>query len=207
MSAPVGGRIQTNMVWSCDQIKLDPRETCSEKHDGYSSTVNAKKRFVKRRVLNPAMRIAMFLGLVGLSSALHFPALRRPAAHQNRVATPMCSMDESATWLLAGQSAADASLWGSLTRDPVDAYYFLLATGAIAFFAYKSAVGAVEDAKDYDRRGAMANKMAEEAKRRERAEALARTKRSDPAYERLQAEKRMREDSRSKWKLFGDDEE
>ena len=48
----------------------------------------------------------------------------------------------------------------------------------------------------------MANQMREEMKKRERAEALEATKRNDPAFERLEAERKMREGRKEKWTQF-----
>ena len=87
-------------------------------------------------------------------------------------------------------------------RDGVDAYYFIIASVLLAQFARTTFTQVIDDAKDYDRRGELANQMMQEKRKRERAEARDAVRKGDMAYERLQAEKASREKKKSGWKLF-----
>ena len=53
----------------------------------------------------------------------------------------------------------------------------------------------------------LANKMAEEKRKRDRAAARQKVKESEPlVYARMQAEQKARENKKSGWKIFGDDD-
>lgn len=98
---------------------------------------------------------------------------------------------------------AEASLIDQMLRDPVDAWYALLTVGAVVYFGRKALVGVFEEARAYDERGAMANKMMEETKRRERAEKREAVKQEEPfVYRRMQAEAKERANKRDGWKVF-----
>ena len=84
----------------------------------------------------------------------------------------------------------------------MDAYYFIIASVLLAQFARTTFTQVIDDAKDYDRRGELANQMMQEKRKRERAEARDAVRKGDMAYERLQAEKASREKKKSGWKLF-----
>ena len=89
----------------------------------------------------------------------------------------------------------------------MDVFYGIAATIAIVKFVTSSGQQAIENAKDYDRRGELANKMAEEKRKRDRAAARQKVKESEPlVYARMQAEQKARENKKSGWKIFGDDD-
>ena len=70
--------------------------------------------------------------------------------------------------------------------------------------------GLLQDAKDFDRRGELANRAAAEMKKRERKENTLTNflKRSEPAtYDRLQKESEERARKKGGWKLFPVDDE
>jgi len=89
-------------------------------------------------------------------------------------------------------------------RDPVDVYYLAVAIVAIGYAVKQFVTTTIDDAKDYDRRGEMANAMAAEKRKRDRASARERVQKEDMAYERLQAERGERETKRAGWKVFED---
>ena len=119
------------------------------------------------------------------------------AAAQTHVAA--ASATEGASVLLA-----DFGVVGGVNffRDPIDAYYALVLLGGVGFWFSTTSQKAVEEIKEADRRGPLANKMAAEAKRRERAGRLQAVKAEDPAYDRLQQEAKERARKREGWKIF-----
>merc|ERR1711924_167470 len=87
--------------------------------------------------------------------------------------------------------------------DNVNLYYSVIAAIGASYLIFNSVTGVVEEAKDYDRRGAMANQMAAEKKKRDRKVAREKVKKSEPfTYARMQKEKGEREEKRSGWKVF-----
>jgi HAMP domain-containing protein len=95
------------------------------------------------------------------------------------------------------------SLLSSMTRDPTDAYYLVVTVAALSFFAWKSFTQTIEDAKDYDRRGEMANKMAAEMRKNEVAARRQKVLEAEPlVYERMQQEAKDRANKRAGWKNF-----
>lgn len=157
----------------------------------------------RRRALSPGSR-TMLLTLLSGSHALLLPAaspsLAGAAAATSVVQHPLPSMVDAERF--AVDVYASPTTMTLAQFDAVDVYYSVLAVGAIAFFASKAVKGTIDEAKSYDERGAMANQMREEMKKRERAEALEATKRNDPAFERLEAERKMREGRKEKWTQF-----
>lgn len=100
--------------------------------------------------------------------------------------------------------AVEPLMLGSLAiaRDPVDYYYLLIVVGALGYYGKQLVTSTIDEAKDYDRRGELANAMAAEQRKRERAAAREAVKQSDPAYRRLQAEAEQRATKRDGWKQF-----
>lgn len=93
-----------------------------------------------------------------------------------------------------------ADLGFTLFRDGVDAYYFLLLTPIILQAAFKATKSVITDAKDYDRRGALANQMMQEKRKRDRAAARQAVRKSEPAtYRRMEAERASREKKKRGW--------
>jgi hypothetical protein len=137
--------------------------------------------------LSAARTLAATAAAVSLQHPLAAAAIEQPAAYASPTSLNMASL------LL--------DLGILQLREPVDVYYFFIAVGLTIYGGKKLVTGTIDEAKSYDDRGAMANAMIKEKKKRERAEALDRTKRNDPAYERLQAEARERADRRAKWKV------
>ena len=83
--------------------------------------------------------------------------------------------------------------------DPTDVYYAIVLVGVIVYFANQAIGNTIQEAKDYDGRGAMANAVREEKIKRDRAAAREKVRTSDMAYDRLQAEKRDRSEKREGW--------
>jgi len=115
----------------------------------------------------------------------------------------------SAATVLAAQPQPAAALDFNPVRDPVEAYYALLAIGGILFLVQRAGAAVIEDAKSYDERGSMANAMLEEKRKRDRAAARDEVRKSEPeVYNRMQAEKKQRTDKKGGWKFFpADDDE
>lgn len=127
-------------------------------------------------------------------------ALLLPAASTGLASTPLASAPLAQ--FAVEVYSAPTTLTLAREFDAVDIYYSALAIGALAFFGSKAVQGTIDEAKSYDERGAMANEMRAEMKKRERAQAREAVKRNDPAYERLEAERKMRESRREKWTKF-----
>ena len=152
-----------------------------------------------------ARLMLLSLALVHTAQALRIGTL--PALHPAVVASaslaplPACAEDAISAAMPVTLIAENPLGFGD---NVYDYYYGFLALLFLGNVIKNAVPKAIEEAKDYDRRGELANKMAAEARKRDRAAALEATKRSDPAYERLQAEKRSRETKKSGWKVFGD---
>ena len=174
-------------------------------------------RFVKRARQDHCLESSLALGAlaVGLSRTMLLtllsgshalllpaasPSLAGAAAATSVVQHPLPSMVDAERF--AVDVYASPTTMTLAQFDAVDVYYSVLAVGAIAFFASKAVKGTIDEAKSYDERGAMANQMREEMKKRGRAEAREATKRNDPAFERLEAERKMREGRKEKWTQF-----
>lgn len=92
-------------------------------------------------------------------------------------------------------------------RDPVDAYYAVVAIVSILYLVNRAGGQAIEDAKDYDRRGELANKMAQEARRRDVAARRQEVLEAEPeTLRRMEAEKGQRAERKQGWKIFDADD-
>lgn len=165
-------------------------------------------RSPRSRRTQPDMMRCFAMMLLPLAAALRVPnpSLRsfgKPAAAA--AITTMLTQHPLAATAADLASSQPSTFLLAREFDAVDVYYGVLLLGAVAFFGYNAVKNTVQEAKSYDERGAMVNAMRAEKIKRDRAAALEKTKRNDPAYERLQAEKRMREGRRDQWKAFGDD--
>ena len=160
--------------------------------------------------------------LLPLAASLRLPtsgpqlnnAARTAAAATVVGSTALTALPQAAMAVVKVEGASESLLHFPIKilfitlQDYTDLYYLLVGLAALGFFIKNSVVTVVDEAKAYDERGAMANQMMAEAKKRERAEALQRTKENDVAYERLQAEAKQRAEKKSGWRsrMFGDDE-
>ena len=102
----------------------------------------------------------------------------------------------------AATPSAAFALDFDFVRDPVDAYYAVVAIVGILYLVNRAGGQAIEDAKDYDRRGELANKMAQEARRRDVA---ARRREVLDTLRRMEAEKGQRAERKQGWKIFDAD--
>ena len=144
-----------------------------------------------------------------LAAGLHLPPLvpARARVAPSRAAVSMAdpaSVVESCTLVLGnyGTSAVGGGF------DPVDYYYAFLAGCGAAYYLFNRGKGAIEDAKAYDRRSDLSNKLLQESRKRERAEARDAMRKREPAtYARLQAEANERGRKKGFWKVFDDEEE
>ena len=161
------------------------------------------------------MRSHLLLTLLSSSQAMVYQAnggmqKRGNVPHKSIPSIPCISLASAAAVAAAAIPnsclAVDELTIGSVDfgRDPVDVYYLVVAIVAIGYAAKQFVTTTIDDAKDYDRRGDMANAMAAEKRKRDRASALERVQKEDMAYERLQAERGERETKRAGWKVFED---
>ena len=103
--------------------------------------------------------------------------------------------------------SASLALDFDFVRDPVDGYYAVIAIAGIVYVAKNAGQKAIDEAKEIDRRGALANKMAEEARRRDVADRRQEVLEAEPeTLRRMQAEKQQRSERKKGWKVFGDDD-
>jgi len=116
--------------------------------------------------------------------------------------TQASNLPTTATGAAVSTLLASEGLLASITRDAVDVYYLVILIAVVVYYGYKYLTNVVEEAKDYDRRGSLANAAAAELKKRERAAKREAVKRNDVAYERLQAEAEQRANKRANWKQF-----
>ena len=87
-------------------------------------------------------------------------------------------------------------------RDPVDLYYGAILAVSLVLWAKQSFQNTIKEAKDYDRRGKLANDLAREARKRNVAARRQEMLDEDPATARLVAERRQRERKQGGWKVF-----
>ena len=158
--------------------------------------------------------LALTLGLLCAQAAdglrVKLPMQPRPTLTRVTAVSLTSRLPAIAAGLFAGlPSSARADVFGldfELVRDPVDAYFLLIAIVAIGYFVKQTAQRTIDEAADYDRRGMLANEMMAEAKRRDRAAARQALLESEPeTLRRLQAERESRDKKRSGWKIFDAD--
>ena len=107
----------------------------------------------------------------------------------------------------AATPSAAFALDFDFVRDPVDAYYAVVAIVGILYLVNRVGGQAIEDAKDYDRRGELANKMAQEARRRDVAARRREVLDAEPeTLRRMEAEKGQRAERKQGWKIFDADD-
>ena len=129
-----------------------------------------------------------------------------PAAGLAAVVVPTAANAQAATPTVANTAALLISSTDlQLFRDPTDVYYAFLAVVGLGYVAKNAFNGLIENAKEYDARGATANKLLADTKRRDRAAARDKVRRNDVAYERLQREAKDREQKKKGWKVFDPD--
>jgi hypothetical protein len=145
---------------------------------------------------------------VSLSVAEAFQG--RSPQHPSRAAAPALSTFAATlasplpAHAISASPGASTTLLASL--DAVDYYYGLLLAAGLAWVAVNSGKQLIQEAKSFDERGAMANQMAAEKRKRDRVERREAVRKSEPAtYARMQEEAAQRADKKSKWKVFDDE--
>merc|ERR1740117_470936 len=149
------------------------------------------------RPIRPRLPAAVAATVAPLLAVAPLPA----SAVSQHLAGPLSDV----TLALASRGDGSQGLFASITRDPTDVYYGLVALVGLFYLAKNVGSSVIEEAKDADRRGDLANKARDNMKKRERAGKLDKVKRNDPAYERLQQEAKQRENKKKGWKIFDPD--
>ena len=171
--------------------------------------VNGPGHYQERSIMF-IMRAALifFASCLADGACLRMPIPRREGSHMPKA---LCSWPHAARFALTAPLIAQPlpvmALDFDFARDPVDAYYGLVALVGLVYVVQQTAKGLIDDAKDYDRRGELANAMAKEAKKREREARRQDVLESEPeTLRRMEAEKKQRGSKREGWKFFPDDE-
>ena len=161
---------------------------------------------------------AMKLGSVlALCKCVCISALRaglashaKPAYGASQVAAKLAPGLRSATTLAFSAAAIPSAAFAldfDFVRDPVDAYYAVVVIVGILYLVNRAGGQAIEDARDYDRRGELANKMAQEARRRDVAARRREVLEAEPeTLRRMEAEKGQRAERKQGWKIFDADD-
>lgn len=205
-----GQMSEAQMARQLPVSSLPTRRTPSWQGQARSSTrgaAAAPTAPAHRTMLTLLAPLAAFL----LDATLRPQLQRLAAAAAAPLALPLpASAASAATTLLASRGDGSQGLFASVTRDFDDVYYGLLLVAALVWVGQKVVSGLLQDAKDFDRRGELANRAAAEMKKRERKENTLTNflKRSEPAtYDRLQKESEERARKKGGWKLFPVDDE
>ena len=155
-------------------------------------------------VVSRPMKLRQVLPAAGLA-AVAVPAAANAAAALPTVAQAAAPTVANAAALLISNNDLLQSNGLQLFRDPTDIYYAFLAVVGLGYVAKNAFNGLIENAKEYDARGATANKLLADTKKRERSAARDKVRKNDVAYERLQREAKDREQKRKGWKVFDPD--